>query len=781
MSQYQPQGGFTGIQPQVAANGALINTYSASNAALTKAVRTTIDHHPLVIKHLEDALYHPDEFRRPALFPTSDYIGGMELPSARPDSQANAFCTRFVVKKSNKQQNYQQRNPMLCCTWAPDGRRMLTGCQTGEISLWNEMQYNFATIMQAHDAPIREMKWSHNRNWLVTCDDQGVVKYWQPSMNMVKAFQAHKQPVQGLSFAPEDSMFATCSDDQTICVWDFASSTEVVTLRGHGWDVKCIDWHPTLSLIVSGGKDNLIKLWDPRAGESVATLHGHNNTVSQLKWNRNGNHFASTARDQLAKLWDIRVMKDVRSFKAHKKDVTAVCWHPTHENVLATGDFGGNVYFWLSHEEEPQASIQGAHNQAIWNMTYHPLGHTLTTVSNDTSVRFWSRNRPGDGMTDQYNVLALPEEAKKDAMRDILSGLTNVRDPARAAYNLPAVFEGYDVQSLFEEAEKQDQLEKGMDVDAEEEKKKKAIPGLFAKPVERSRPPGPPPTLSSTVSSSSSSSSQPRAPPPQRPAHPPQVPQSQKGVSRFGDLRQPQGGPPILAHTHTPPPQRPMGNAPPAYQSQIQGQHHHQIRDPRGPPPPHMQQQQQQQQRGPPPPMMPVDPRGRGSAPPPALMDPRGDRGRDRGRPSRGDNRGDYRERDRDPRGRDRDRGPPPPPHQQQQQQQHQRGGGYDDRDRDRNSRRGPPDHHQRGGFDDRGRRDQRPHQSHQRDNHGGDRGRYHHQGQGHQGYRERQDHQGHQGHRGEGRRAPYVHAGKAHENREEQARRFAMEQRNKK
>jgi hypothetical protein len=54
--------------------------------------------------------------------------------------------------------------------------------------------------MQAHDASVRTMVWSHNDNWMVTGDHGGYVKYWQSNMNNVKMFQAHKEPIRGIRY-----------------------------------------------------------------------------------------------------------------------------------------------------------------------------------------------------------------------------------------------------------------------------------------------------------------------------------------------------------------------------------------------------------------------------------------------------------------------------------------------------------------------------------------------------------------------------------------------------
>ena len=52
--------------------------------------------------------------------------------------------------------------------------------------------------------------------------------------------------------------------------------------------------------------------------------------------------------------------------------------------------------------------MEAAHEALVWSISWHPLGHILATGSNDHTVRFWSRNRPGDAMKDKYNLNTLP-------------------------------------------------------------------------------------------------------------------------------------------------------------------------------------------------------------------------------------------------------------------------------------------------------------------------------------------------------------------------------------
>lgn len=226
-----------------------------------------------------------------------------------------------------------------------------------------------------------------------------------------------------------DLKFASCSDDVSIKIWDFATCRDENTLTGHGWDVKCIAWHPYSSMLVSGSKDNLIKIWDAKSATNIATLHGHKNTVADVTWNQNGNWLLSCSRDQLIKLYDIRMMRELQTFRGHKREVTTLAWHPFQENFFVSGGFDGSIMFWLVGSDEPQAGTRlnpfwdapcriaanlirltyslldmpNAHDNSVWDLAWHPLGHVLCSGSNDHTTKFWCRNRPGDPMTDKYS------------------------------------------------------------------------------------------------------------------------------------------------------------------------------------------------------------------------------------------------------------------------------------------------------------------------------------------------------------------------------------------
>jgi len=354
---------------------------------------------------------------------------------------------------------------------------------------------------QAHDSALRAAKYSHNEEWLVSADQDGVVKYWQPNFNNVRDIsRAHTDPIRDLAFSPNDTKFVTVSDDATLKIWDFHSEAvhhggtaeAESTITGHSWEVKSVDWHPTKGLLVSGSKDHQVKLWDPRTGRCLTTLHGHKNTISKTLFEPNrGQLLATCARDQTARIFDLRMMRDICLLKGNEKDISTLTWHPIHANLLSTGGADGSIIHYLLDEPNnppgtavslppydspdpsntpaqtihPAHRLQYAHDFSVWSLDWHPLGHILASGSNDRVTRFWTRARPGEtdcfkdrfhlgeaaaeaqGTWDRRGGRRLMREEDEQEMEDEAEGLVDQKMPAKQPV-LPGIIPGLTMPGL---------------------------------------------------------------------------------------------------------------------------------------------------------------------------------------------------------------------------------------------------------------------------------------------------------------------------------------------
>mmetsp|Transcript_24963 Transcript_24963/g.42665 ORF Transcript_24963/g.42665 Transcript_24963/m.42665 type:complete len:440 (+) Transcript_24963:27-1346(+) len=366
---------------------------------MRKAIkRKTVDYGSPSCISFATRVHQRDRRDHYAIQPSSSYTPQLLTPHEWDYNSSTSLCSHFIRSSVNK-----ERHPVNKVVWTPEGRRLITGISSGEFTLWNGLTFNFETMLQAHNTAVRSMVWSNDEDWMVTGADDGEIKFWQSSMNNVKTFRAHTSAVRGLAFSPTSSKLASCSDDLTIKIWDFARCEQEGVLTDHLWDVKCIAWHPTKALLASGSKDNKVKIWDPRALEVIVNLHEHKNTVLEVLFNKNENWLLTASRDQSLKLFDLRTMKELQTFRGHSKEVTSAAWHPVHERMFCSGSSDGTILFWEVGKEKPVAQIYQAHENSIWTLAWHPVGHILCSGGNDQNAKFWTRNRPGDPMTEKHH------------------------------------------------------------------------------------------------------------------------------------------------------------------------------------------------------------------------------------------------------------------------------------------------------------------------------------------------------------------------------------------
>ncbi|WVW80042.1 hypothetical protein I302_102015 [Kwoniella bestiolae CBS 10118] len=332
---------------------------------------------------------------RPAIHPNPSDIVNLLPPVALRLNPSTSICDQWVHTSINK-----ERSPTRVVQWTPDARRLLTGNDKGQFTLWNGASFNYESITQVHDDSIRSFTYSHNGQALVSTDKLGMIKYFTPHLTNIHGFQGHREACHGVSWSPNDERFVSGGDDGLVKIWSYREAREEKVLSGHGWDVRCVDWHPTKGLIVSGSKDMLVKFWDPRTGKDLSTLHSHKSTINTCVWSPEGHLVATAGGDAVIRLFDIRTFRELEAMKGHTKEINCLEWHPIHHSLFTSGDSAGTInHYSLTSPtpSEPITSLASAHEDAVFSLSYHPLGHLLCSGSKDFTARFWQRARPAGG------------------------------------------------------------------------------------------------------------------------------------------------------------------------------------------------------------------------------------------------------------------------------------------------------------------------------------------------------------------------------------------------
>ena len=124
------------------------------------------------------------------------------------DHPKTGVCCKYIHAAVNK-----TRSAVNSVEWLHNGRRLLTGSQMGEFTLWNGKTFTFENMFQAHPCPIRTFHWMRDGSTLLSGDADGVIKFWDSNFYPFVSFQAHKEPIRDVTSSPNGSKFATCADE----------------------------------------------------------------------------------------------------------------------------------------------------------------------------------------------------------------------------------------------------------------------------------------------------------------------------------------------------------------------------------------------------------------------------------------------------------------------------------------------------------------------------------------------------------------------------------------
>ena len=326
---------------------------------------------------------------------------------------------RYILTSSQSSQNplYQSASTTILnanmqissIAFHPTTKRFIAATGTGELTYWNVKDTQMENITQGHDSIIKKIIMSKNGSWMVSGDDEGILKIWQAgNLRLTKTIENTRDGlekelltlgnVRDMCFNWDDSKIVVCGDDKLVKIYDFQNGTMEKVLKGHNWDVNSCDWHESMGLMISGSKDNMIKLWDPRSSKCVKTILSYRSSVNKVrfqKYTQNSNKnfkFYALGKDSVLKSFDMRNMKmPIKSYKDNNFHTFEV--DTNNGNRLACGLKTGSLQFYDTSDDLNTFyhEIPSAHNGTINTLAWSPRGNLLLTNATDRSIGIWGR------------------------------------------------------------------------------------------------------------------------------------------------------------------------------------------------------------------------------------------------------------------------------------------------------------------------------------------------------------------------------------------------------
>jgi len=169
--------------------------------------------------------------------------------------------------------------------------------------------------------PIRGVAFSPDGKRIVSGSFDQTARVWEAANgHELFTLPGLSAPVVSVAFSSEGQRIATAGDDQTARVWDASNRHELLTVKKHGFRVSSVSFSPDGQRLVTGGGsltfqpdgeiitigdgDKTARIWDLASDTEQLTLKGHTKAITSVAFSLDGRRIVTGSMDQTAKVWD---------------------------------------------------------------------------------------------------------------------------------------------------------------------------------------------------------------------------------------------------------------------------------------------------------------------------------------------------------------------------------------------------------------------------------------------------------------------------------------------
>ena len=318
----------------------------------------------------------------------------------RPGQQdRRGFAWHYLWRKLHPEQDtWDAGEGLFCLRYSPRGDVLVTGGESGTVTLWNASTGRPARRFHTQHQIIRDLAFSDAGDLLAAASDDGSVVVWDVEGGTLIA-RTSLPPTQGMCvcFSRDGQTLFTASE-RYVRAWRHPWEEPVVTIGPHPGDIYAISLSPNgaqLAVASDGPKYGWVTLWDDvastdaprRVTEPGRTLHSRGKCVS-VAFSHDGKYVtAGTVRGGLL-IWETGGADEpVTSVDAHTGNIYDIAVADDGRHV-ATASKDGKVCVF-DDNWDCVATLQ-SHSGRVYGIDFKPGTTQLASAGGDGAVKTWN-------------------------------------------------------------------------------------------------------------------------------------------------------------------------------------------------------------------------------------------------------------------------------------------------------------------------------------------------------------------------------------------------------
>jgi dipeptidyl aminopeptidase/acylaminoacyl peptidase len=238
------------------------------------------------------------------------------------------------------------------------------------------------------------------------------------SVRDLLTLRGHTYQVSSVVFSPDGHFLASGSYDNTVKRWDAKSGQELLTLRGHTDGVTSVVFSPDGQRLATGSWDKTVKLWEAKGGPELLILRGHTAPVTNVAFSPDGQRLASASYDMTVKLWAVQSGQELLTLRGHTAEVNSVVFSPDGQR-LASGSWDKTVKLWTIQSGQALLTLRG-HAIFVTRLVFSADGQRLFSQDASGSIGAWD-SKTGEALTVPAELPLFGGSAARHPTRAILA------------------------------------------------------------------------------------------------------------------------------------------------------------------------------------------------------------------------------------------------------------------------------------------------------------------------------------------------------------------------
>jgi WD40 repeat protein/serine/threonine protein kinase len=275
--------------------------------------------------------------------------------------------------------------------FSPNGERIVSGGDDNTVRVWDARKSSLLMTLRGHDSPVASVRFSPDGKRIVSGGGY-TIKVWDANSGTeLMTLRGHKNYVDSVGFSADGKRIFSCSRDGTVKIWDAAINREATSLcpdDRRNVSVCSVAVSPD-GLRFVAGSGGPIKVYDTATMTEVMTMRGHGHQVTSVAFNSNGTRLVSGSVDGTAKVWDARSGSELVTFREHKNPVSSVCFSPDGKQIVSSSYENALIKVWDSATGDTLMTLHHPGPESVVHAMVSPDGKRIASGGSDKTVKLW--------------------------------------------------------------------------------------------------------------------------------------------------------------------------------------------------------------------------------------------------------------------------------------------------------------------------------------------------------------------------------------------------------